>query len=371
MGSMVLALQGPSLPHGAEPSRPVAAAHKPSPPATHDVGDSPEEIAIMSRFPLILCLSLSLIWAVPAAAAAQRVSSADDRISLGGNVTVARGETVDDVLTLGGNAVVYGHVRGDVVTTGGNLRVEPGAHVAGDVLTMGGNVQARSGATILGDIVTMGGAQDIDAEAKVGGQRLENQHMTIDADGIGIAPGTWLAGPSSFARWVGNLVTNALSYGLLFLLGLVFMGAAPERWNALQTVIIRTPLKAGGTGLVALVGAIAAVVVLVVTIVGIPAAVALGLLLPLAIYAGLAASASVIGAAIPIERLRGRPILQLLTGITTLFVASLVPILGSFTLAVAAVVGLGAMFITKLGKVPPMDAPGEFTPAGPYRTRTT
>ena len=120
-------------------------------------------------------------------------------------------------------------------------------------------------------------------------------------------------------------------------------------------------------GLLGYAGAIVALVALVITIVGIPLALALGILVPVATYVGLAAAATVIGAALPVERLRGRPVLQILAGVSCLFVASLVPGLGMVAIAAAACLGLGALVRTRFRAVPPTEL---VCGDGPYRSQT-
>jgi len=92
-------------------------------------------------------------------------------------------------------------------------------------------------------------------------------------------------------------------------------------------------------------------------------------LVPVATYVGLAAAATVIGAALPVERLRGRPILQILAGVACLFVVAQIPVLGSIALAAVACIGLGALLRTKFRPAPPAElAQGD---GGPYRDPAT
>lgn len=291
---------------------------------------------------------------VPAPPAIEAQTDAN-RVTFGHDAFVAAGETVRDVITMGGDAEVVGHVLGSVVTMGGDVRVS--GDVQGDVVTMGGDVEVEPGGSIGGEIVTMGGETSFEGGRSGGLQVSFDEHgpqVTARADTDG----------GGFAGWLATTLKSALSYGLLFVLGLLFLGLAPDRLGALQSVMIREPLRAGATGALGVLGGALAIVVFAITIIGIPAAVVLALALPVAVYLGLAAAATVVGAALPVARLSGRPVLQLGAGVLALFVASLIPYVGFAAVAVAAVLGLGAMILTRLRKVPPES----LRAAGPYRT---
>ena len=91
----------------------------------------------------------------------------------------------------------------------------------------------------------------------------------------------------------------------------------------------------------------------------------LGLALPVATYVGLAAAATVIGAALPLEGLKGQEVLQLALGVGVLFFASIVPTVGTVASVAFACLGFGALIRTRFRTDPPEDLPsGE----GAYRT---
>jgi hypothetical protein len=171
----------------------------------------------------------------------------------------------------------------------------------------------------------------------------------------------------SLGGFLLDALTGLLSFTLLFVLGLVLMGGARERLDALQVSIVRKPLHAFGAGLLTLAGAVVAIVALAITIIGIPAAVVVAVALPFAIYGGLAAFASVLGAALPLAMLKGKPVLELGAGVLVLYVASLVPFAGQIALAVAAAIGIGALARTRFRTMAEVDREDR-TPIGPYRT---
>lgn len=267
--------------------------------------------------------------ALPALAAAQP----RDRVAFGHDVRVGPGEVVRDAVSFGGDTIVEGEVLGDAVSFGGDVELRGEGAVRGDVVGFGGRVERSGHAS----------------------PAAHPSHHPRHHD----------RGPlERFWDWLGDLGHSAVSHVLLFLLGLILMGVARERLGAMQVTIVRDSLKTGATGLFAYVVAGLALVVLAISIVGIPAAVVLGLGLPLATYVGLAAAATVIGAALPVTQLRDRPVLQLGAGVGVLFLASLVPMVGGLLVAIAACVGFGALVRTRFRPLPPADLPED----GPYRS---
>ncbi|MCZ7677374.1 MAG: hypothetical protein M5U28_00780 [Sandaracinaceae bacterium] len=116
----------------------------------------------------------------------------------------------------------------------------------------------------------------------------------------GARHGSHAAGPiERLGRWLGDAARSAVAHVLLFLLGLALIGVWRERLGAMQVTMIEDGIKTAGTGLLAYVGAGLAIVLFAITIVGIPVAAVLALALPVATYVGLAAAATVIGAALP------------------------------------------------------------------------
>lgn len=285
---------------------------------------------------LVLVLALSA-WAPLAVAHAQ----SRDVSSLGGDAYVRFGEIVDDVSAFGGSAHVDGEVLGNVSAFGGDVLLGPTAIVHGSVDAAGGRVEMKPGAQVAGGL---GFAAPMDPRPAV----ADRQGHHHDDGGEPAA-----------------LVRGLLFSALLFLFALLLTGVVPERMSAMHVAIIREPGRSAGAGLLGYVSAAIVLVALMITIIGIPLALALAVLVPVATYVGLAAAATVIGAALPVERLRGRPVLQILSGVAVLFVVDQIPVLGSVALAIVACIGLGALLRTRFRPTPPAElgSGGE----GPYR----
>lgn len=266
------------------------------------------------------------ILCVPTLALAQD----DDRVAFGADVHVREGEIVRDAVSFGGDVLVEGAVEGDAVAFGGAVLLGERARVGGDISSFGGEVRDfRSG-----DVVHA---------------RAPHRERTM---------------LEVFFAWLADAGQSAIAHVLLFLLGLLLMGAARDRLGAMQVTIVKDGLKTAGVGLLAYVVSGVALVLLAISILGIPVAVLLAIALPVATYVGLAASATVIGAALPLPQLRGNEVAQLGAGVALLFVASLVPVVGTIATAVLACLGFGALVRTRFAAVPPQDLPGD----GPFRT---
>lgn len=285
----------------------------------------------MSKAISFLCLVSALL--VPMSALAQ----APDRVAFGHDVQVAAGEVVHDAVSFGGDTLVEGTVEGDAVSFGGSVRLGEGASVRGEVVSFGGHIESadRAGSAV----VAPGDAP------------------SAERAGSGPIEVVW--------SWFGETARSAVMHVLLFLIGLLMLGAGRERLGAMQVTMIKDGLKTAGTGLVGYVAAIGGIILFAITLIGIPAAIVIGLAIPVATYIGLAAAASVLGAALPLPQLQGKEVHQLAAGVAVLFMASLVPVAGTIATAIAACLGVGALLRTRFGTTPPTDLPdGE----GPYRT---
>lgn len=301
---------------------------------------------------LVLSIGLAL---APLAASAQ--SAPRDRVAFGSSAHVAPGEVVQDAVSFGGDTIVEGEVLGDAVSFGGSVELRGDGRVHGDVASFGGNVLA-AGHGVNGDAASFGGDVRGDAGSVNG-----------EVASFGSGPASHVARHEGFfervGRWLSEAARSAVAHVLLFLLGLVLIGVWRDRLGALQVTMIKDGVKTAGIGLFAYVAAGIAVVLFALTIVGIPVAVVLALALPVATYVGLAAAATVIGAALPLPQLKDSEVSQLAAGVAVLFVASIVPVVGTIATVVAACLGFGALVRTRFEARPPKDLPED---GGPYRT---
>ena len=277
---------------------------------------------------------------------------APNRETFGQDIIIRAGERVGEVVTMGGDARVEGEVVGGVVTMGGDVDVRPGGIVHGDVVSMGGDVRVRERGTVHGDIASMGGEVRIEEQANVRGAQVAAGAWPRDSDiHVSLFNGEdHDEEPSAIAEWFGDALSSAVRHALLFMLGLILLGAAPERLGSMQRAIVRAPLRSMATGLLGLVLAAVLSVVLVITLVGIPGALVVVLLSFVAAAVGLATVASVVGALLPVAWGKNRPVVQLAIGIGGLFLLSLLPVIGTVTSMVTLFFGFGAVVLTRFGK---------------------
>ncbi|MCC7538424.1 MAG: hypothetical protein IT379_19525 [Deltaproteobacteria bacterium] len=304
-------------------------------------------MSIHARIGALASASVLVLLASRASAEDAAASSHRDRVALGGDVHVRRGERVRDAVAMGGDLTVEGVVEGSAVAMGGDVRVSGSGEVLGDVTAMGGALVVEPGGHVAGARVELGGPGPV-----ARGPR---------ATSLPAVPGGRAAD-----RWFwASAARSAAQWALLFVLGLVLLGFAPERLDGTTHAVLRRPLPALVTGVLVAVGAVTATLVLVLTVLGIPAAIVLALAAVAGGYLGLAVSARAIGGVLPFAVLRDRPAGQLAAGVASLFVASFVPGLGDAIVVGSALVGLGAVWLTRFGRTgSACTAAG----SGPYRS---
>ncbi|MFE8598361.1 hypothetical protein [Archangium violaceum] len=269
--------------------------------------------------------------------------SVDSAVVYGGNLTV-KGHVDDDAVVFGGNLEINGHVEGDAHAFGGNVVLGPGAVVEGDVSSFGGAVIKQDGARVEGSTESFGGAK---LGKVISGELKKAKHANADHDEQ--------EERDSGGGFAAFLIQFAVMFGLGFLGQMLF----PARMKALAEDIQTKPLAGG---LVGLAGAVALIpasiplfvvsIVLAVTIVGIPVAVALWLLPPLAAAVGFTAVASSIGTRLPVMRGRKTQAMVMALGLLLLLVVGRIPVLGPLVLVAAVLVGFGAVLRTQFGRRP-------------------
>lgn len=305
-----------------------------------------------------------------------------DKISLGKNVTVPKGEIREgDIAHVGGNLRVEGEVRGDVGVVGGNLIVETGGIIDGDAGVAGGNVVLNEGSLVRGEIAVKGGQIQNNGGRVLGEMRADDGYKGPTAAAASEqrrerAERAWY---HPITRGLAGMVST-LAFGLVLAgagAALVFYGL-PYLQTVSDTIRVST-LRSAGVGLAAtflvVPGYLMLLVLLAVSIIGIPLILVAAPLYPIAVVVavgfGLLAAAHAIGERTTEERtptdLRYRnayaylfigvglllaPMLAgHLVGMTGFlgFVRVLLLILGWMAVASAATVGLGAVVLSRAG----------------------
>ncbi len=293
---------------------------------------------MLRRVPSLAALLAVTALAVPAAGAAAPPAtvgaggvggagagsaggSKDAVVVVSGDVTVARGETVDGVFIAHGDARIGGRVDGDVVVLSGDVLVS--GRIDGDLFTAGGRARLLPSAEVGGDVAYGDKRPQVALDARVHGDVTKRSWPDLG----GLVP---LVG--GFVVWLA-IGLSALALGALLLL------IAPAAADSLEA---RSRERVGPTiaiGIAILIALPIAAALAAITGFGLP--LALGILLALL---PLGAVAYVTAAYALGRRVLGPPrrrILSLLAGLAILRAFALVPLLGALVGLAALVFGLG------------------------------
>lgn len=187
----------------------------------------------------------------------RRTRRGDDRVRIGGSVTIDPDETVNDIVVIGGSAHVQGEVTGDVVVIGGLVELGPHAEVRNDVTVVGGRVRRDPGSSVHGRV------NEIGPGLKLSGLRFGHTHFS---------PAVLFWG----STWVGlfGLLSTLMRVVILCGLASLIVLVGGDYVEHISGRAAAEPLKAGVVGFLAqllLVPLlIVTVLVLVVTLIGIP-----------------------------------------------------------------------------------------------------
>jgi cytoskeletal protein CcmA (bactofilin family) len=263
--------------------------------------------------------ALALPGAAAAAGSAHR--SGDSIVVISGDVTVPRGETVDDVVVVDGDVTLRGHAEGDVVLISGDALVS--GRVDGDLVTVGGRARLLPRAFVGGDV-----RYGDERPAVAGGARVvgDVEHANWP-DGFDLLP---IVG--AFVLWLAVTASTAILGALLILIG-------PRAADAIRD---RSRERVGPVIAIGIAIAIClplGATIAAVTLVGLPLAIAILLaLLPLAAVAYVASAHAVGSRIVGAQRSR---ILAFAAGLGILRALALIPVLGLLVGLAATVFGLG------------------------------
>jgi cytoskeletal protein CcmA (bactofilin family) len=242
-------------------------------------------------------------------------------VVVSGDVSVARGETVDGVFLASGDARIAGEVDGDVVVLSGDVLVS--GRIDGDLFTADGKARLLPSAEVTGDVEYGDEHPQVALDARVHGDVTKQ-----DLPDLG-----------DLVPWIGGLlVWLAIGFSAL-ILGALLLLIAPRAADALEA---RSREKVGpliAIGIAILIVLPLSALLAGITIFGLPLAFGIGLsLLPLGAIAYVI-SAYVLGRRI-VKPPRHR-MLAFVAGLAILRLAALVPILGLLVGLAALVFGLG------------------------------
>lgn len=260
---------------------------------------------------------------------------------LGGEHTLAAGDRVlGDVYMMAGSLVVEpgATVAGSMLVLGGDVILN-GA-VGGDVTLLGGRLEIGPSAQLAGALTIAGGELDLSPQAQVQGGVHAEQNIPVEPTGSG----------GGLAALLSSLAT-ALGIAIL---GYVLARYLPGPLAHVTDTIVGHPIVAAAMGMLAGITALVLLVLVAFTIVLIPLSLAGVAVLGMAVAYGWAGFGMATG-----ELLASRfgwrlpPAANTFIG-ALLFMLALellrfVPLVGGIIPLLTAIVGLGAVILTRFG----------------------
>jgi hypothetical protein len=321
-------------------------------------------------------------------------------IKIGEDLVVEAGESFPgNLILVDGNLEVQGRIDGNVVLTGGTVRLAEGGVIAGDLRITDGSLE-RDGGSISGSLLQF----DIEAPAvadldeseladirkQLEAEIRRDMRATIDR-GRHRSSNPLLSLVGNVGTAIAGLLENLVTFLVLAILGVLAVHFQRDRLEVVATTARRAPVRSAVVGLAGgffivpiwIVGVIA----LAITIIGIPVLLAWVPLFPivagLAVLLGFLAVARNVGEWVAEQEYRG---LEWIRGSNTFYtvvagvgalvlpavaasaseilgfgiLTGLLGFVGSVVTFVAAAVGFGAVLLTRGGKIRPLDSYYDF-----------
>jgi hypothetical protein len=300
----------------------------------------------------LVAAALALLLA-PVPALAQEKTD-DVYVRVNGTVDLAAGESVDTLVAVNSEAQMAGTVRdtlvivnqtatvsGDVgrdaIVANGTLRLEPTAHIGGDVVLINGELSQADGAVIGGKVVERSGAS----------AGAEFRRVTAAV---------------SLIAWLGITL-------LLVVVALGWAAIGGSQLSAIAGLLGARPGLAAVAAVIFWIAFPVAAFVAFVTVIGIPIGIALLLVAPLLWGLGYVTTGTRLGFFIADLRHTtpdlAHPYLEAVLGVIIFQLIGLIPIVGGIVVALAGLVGAGAIVVhawRRIGtprnhaNMPPLDA---------------
>ncbi len=319
-------------------------------------------------------------------------------LKIGEDVEVEADEVMEGTLILvDGNLDVRGRIEGDVVVTGGRVRLLENGVITGNLRIADGELE-RSGGTVEGSFLDLDTGDEIQLKtAEIEDLRRELE-AEIRRDLRSSMPREERHSRNLIFGFLGNvgsaiagLLENLVAFLVLAILGVLAVHFQSERLEVVATTARRAPARsavvglAGGFFLIPI--WIVGVIALAITIIGIPVLLAWVPLFPIAaaiaILFGYLAVARNVGEWVAEQEFRGLEWIRgsntfytIVAGVGALlvpcvaasaarvlglgFLTGLLGFVGSMVAFAAAAVGLGAVLLTRGGKIRPLESYYDF-----------
>lgn len=274
-----------------------------------------------TKLTLFFILALLLLLSLPV--------EAKHIFMAGRDITVEKGEDVENVVVVGGQATINGLVEQNIIVVGGSAVLTNNAVIRGNVIVVGGIVAKGSGSLVFGDITEVNSATLADSI---------NSAMRGELEG-----------------W--SLILNVISlcfFAIILIIALIMALLTPRALDAVVGAIRTSKLKSFFWGFLATLMIVPFFMLLAISVIGI-------LLIPLAFTAlllaaiiGFTASGSLLGNLIITKIFRGyqRSIVkETLVGLCLLWLLGWIPFyIGMLIKALAITFGLGGVVLALTGR---------------------
>lgn len=301
-----------------------------------------------------------------------------DAIVAGGDVSFA-GSTGGDYLGAGGKQTITGRIHGSIRAAGGEIHVA--AAVARNATIVGGSIALDSAAVIGRNAYLLGGDVQVNGSVREGlvasgGSVTLNgmvgRDVQINGGELRIGPRAQIAGNlryrvpaknvhiDSAARIAGTVTALQVSrawgpgpWHLLWMLGFLVVGAIvvalfPRFTADAAEILPRRPGLSALVGLGWIIVVPIAICIAVITIIGIPLALVATAVYIVLLYLGRATIAVWLGRRVlGVRALAGRQgvLVNFLVGGLILVIVGIIPVIGSWMMAIATVLGLGTILL--------------------------
>lgn len=321
---------------------------------------------MIKKIQLALIFTFLIVLLVPGSALAKGLH--EDKIVFGGTYTLESGEVLDGSLVVfGGSATLEenSRVEGDAVILGGTLDAQ--GEITGSVIGIGGLVTLGNAATVEQDVVVFGANLDQSLGAEVGGEVINGIAGPLSLDfprRIG-APRFQLSFSPFFEfAW---FMLRAFLWAILAVVLVLFL---PRQFAQISQTAIHQPLISGGLGLLTVFILPVILLVLLITLICSPLSLLGMLLLAVAWGFGLIALGLEVGNRLAaMVKQDWAPALSAGVGTLLLILVlnglqAVIPCLGWVFPALAGVIGLGAVILTRFGtKAYPVNGFSTLAPA--------
>ncbi len=336
-------------------------------------------------------LALVLLAFAAAPVFAQGVNSGD-HVCFGSDTLVQSGETPDSVVLFGCSVRIQkdARVNRDVVSFGGNVVIEDGARVGRDVVAFGGVVQISG--EVSRNVTSFGGPVTLDSTAQVGrevisfggpvrqepgaqvrGRVVQSQRFSFS--GLRIINWTDFWNPFTFGGGTFGILTAIISgflRSLIAAIALAALGALtviflPSQTHQVSQVAETSPAPSLGVGCLTLLAAPTLITLLVILVCTIPVAVVLVFALAIAWLFGLIALGQLVGERL-LQAFKAKeilPVVAVIIGVLVLTLLGAVPFIGWIITLAVALLGIGAVVLTRFGTRPYPLTPAPVAPAAP------